>query len=177
MTKESGSGPVYVDFTPVTYLTNPATINHCGCVLGQTNSQVAFVEITINQTVSGDNIVFATTGVDEFHTTYPYFGSTNRGYNTNQSPVIGTITTIRATKTGTQSPSVKVRVGAWQDNTYTKKTEFYEVKIFNSNNVLIADYIPGYKTSTNKTGFYDILSDTFYPEATQSGWGFVRSSN
>lgn len=174
---QQGAGPVYVDFTPVEYLESPLTsINHCGCILGQTNSQLLYVEATVTQLASGDNIFFATRGSSDTIPTYPYFGSTNRGYNTDQSPVIGSKTTIRATRTGTQSPNAKVRVGGWQDATYTRRTQFYDFKIFNSSNVLIAHYIPGYKTSTNRTGFYDTESDTFYPEITESGWGFLRSS-
>lgn len=89
-----------------------------------------------------------------------------------QNPVGRTLLTGRRAYNQNGYTSNRLRIGGWTDNSYSGAVKIYGVQIY-QNGTMIANYIPGYQVSTNKTGVYDKLTGTFVPQI--SGvTGFVR---
>lgn len=49
-----------------------------------------------------------------------------------------------------------------QANWNTGDAKYYYVKLYNSSNILIANYVPCYRKSDNKVGMYDLVNETFF---------------
>lgn len=47
-------------------------------------------------------------------------------------------------------------------SSYTSSYKLWRYKMYD-NGAIVRDYIPCYRVSDNKTGLYDIVNDTFYP--------------
>ena len=54
-----------------------------------------------------------------------------------------------------------IRFGSWTDINYSRNIEWYYFKIYKGNE-LIANFIPCYRKSDNKVGFYDSVSGKFH---------------
>lgn len=159
------------DFVQLEYIQSPSSsAKDAMIILPQVFNDFESVILDATIVSTSYNIVF--TSWDGSKAGTPYCGKNNRDMT--MSPAVQTNRTVyTATKTSTTNGTYRARIGGWGDNVFSKSNKYYRVSLINSNNVMIADYIFGYLKSTNETGAYDLLTNTFYPEA--SGLvGFTR---
>ena len=137
---------------------------------------------TVNASVAdGDIVTVVAENLDSFTNEQGFMGtqsicewyySYDKLYcwpNTNilkNSETYGPPDTIIAT---VQSIYTITYIGVYKLNTYLFYGRIYSLQITDSTNTKKHDYIPCYRRADNEAGFYDIVTDTFYPNAASDG--------
>jgi hypothetical protein len=164
----SGGG----DFVQCEAIQSPSTPQNGWIVLPQRNRDFSYIEIEISA-VAGNNVFFATKNSSNTQATTPYCGGTNNGYTctpTLTSQLSGVKTVYTCKKTSTSNASNFARLGGWNDGTFSRVNKYHSLKMYDSNDELIADYVFGYLKSTDETGAYDKLSGVFVAESGTDGF-------